>query len=472
MLNDLSPIGLVAVGALVLIAAVLLATGISRWTDWRPAGPIALIAAAPLVPRIPLLFSLSLDDLTPLVGLGMLTLQLPLPRFTGDRILRVVAAAVAVATLARIGSAVVNGGDVDGSIVMLVKAIARPALLVGIVVYAAIAMPASLRRNFVAYVVAVVGTIEALFGLVAFAFPLPGGAGIEAARRLTTLYGVCPGRISGTLALSPNHVGVVFVVTLAFTVGLAVTHRGRQRWGWGLAIALQLAALVLTFTRSSIILGVVLLILLLVYYRKLILLVAIGSVASAIVFGALSMGCTSPSGGHGLPTNPASLIGGRFGDSNDRLALWYAAGHMMIDHPVFGVGLGKMDATLHAQSDRYSHTPFGPATNSAHNTILLAGAETGVLGALAAVFINGGLALAALRTALRGRRLHEPLLMVAAFAIAGYLVQGMVNNLFEVGATSALFALTIGAFAVLHPVGAEDSDSPPNTTPDPLPASS
>ena len=231
MLNDLSPIGLVAIGAIVLVAAVLLATGISRWTDWRPAGPIALIAAAPLVPRIPLLFSLSLDDLTPLVGLGMLTLQLPLPRFTGDRILRVVAAAVAVATLARIGSAVVNGGDVDGSIVMLVKAIARPALLVGIVVYAAIAMPASLRRNFVAYVVAVVGTIEAVFGLVAFAFPLPGGAGIEAARRLTTLYGVCPGRISGTLALSPNHVGVVFVVTLAFTVGLAVTHRGWQRWG-------------------------------------------------------------------------------------------------------------------------------------------------------------------------------------------------------------------------------------------------
>ena len=71
MLNDLSPIGLVAVGGAVLVAAVLLATGISRWIDWRPAGPIALIAAAPLVPRIPLLFSLSLDDLTPLVGLNI-----------------------------------------------------------------------------------------------------------------------------------------------------------------------------------------------------------------------------------------------------------------------------------------------------------------------------------------------------------------------------------------------------------------
>ena len=96
-------------------------------------------------------------------------------------------------------------------------------------------------------------------------------------------------------------------------------------------------------------------------------------------------------------------------------------------------------------------TPVGPATSSAHNTILLAGAETGIFGALAAVLINLGLGLAALRTAWRGWKQSEPLLVAAAFAIAGYLVQGMVNNLFEVGATSVLFALTIGAFAVRDP---------------------
>lgn len=466
MLDEVDPIVLAAGAFALLVAAAFLATRISRWADWRPAGPIALIAAAPLVPRIPLLYSLSLDDVAPVLGLGLLALQLPFPRPTNDRLLRIVLVAVAFATLARIGSSVVNGGSLEGSAIMMVKAIARPVLLVGIVAYAAIAMPPALRRHFVAYFVAVVGSLEAIFGLVAFAFPLPGGAGIEAARKLTTLYGVCPGRISGTLALSPNHVGAVFVVTLAFTVGLAVLQPGWRRWAWGLAASLQLTALVLTFTRSSIIIGALLVILLLLYYRRFILLAAMGALSAVLLFGALSMGCTSPSGGHGLPADPTSLIGGRFGDSNDRLALWYAAGHMMVDNPIFGVGLGKMDATLKGDPERYGDTPFGPATSSAHNTILLAGAETGILGALGAAVINVGLALVALRAAWRGRMLHDPLLLVAGLAILGYLVQGMVNNLFEVGATSALFALTIGAFAAWHPE-AEEAASSRTLTADP-----
>jgi O-antigen ligase len=453
MIDQAPPIAVVALGATVLLVSGLLALLISRRLAWGPAGPLALIAAAPVVPRIPLLFSLTLDDLTPLLGLGMLALQLPFPRLTSDRIFRIVLFAVALATIARVGSALVNGGSAEGAIVMFAKAVARPVLLVGVVSYAAIAMPPSLRRRYVATFVAVVGTFEAVFGVIAFAVPLPDGAGLEAARRLTTLYGVCPGRISGTLGLSPNHIGAVFVVTIAVTIGLAVVESGWRRWGWGLATAVQMAALVLTFTRSSIILGTIVALVLLISYRRLVLLLGVAAISAVLVLATLTAGCTTASGGHGLPTNPGSLISGRFGDSNDRLALWYAAGRILLDHPVFGVGLGQMDATLHEDPARYMDTPFGPATSSAHNTILLAGAETGFLGALAAVLINLGLGLTALRIAWRGWKRSEPLLVAAAFAIAGYLVQGMVNNLFEVGATSVLFALTIGAFAVRDPAG-------------------
>jgi O-antigen ligase len=453
MTDQAPPIAIAALAVAVLLVAGLLAAWTSRRLAWAPAGPLALIAAAPVVPRIPVLFSLTLDDLTPLLGLGMLAVQLPFPRLTSDRILRIVFFAVVLATIARVASALVNGESPEDAIVMFAKAVARPVLLVGIVSYAAIAMPAAVRRRYVAIFIAGVGIFEAVFGLFAFALPLPNGAGLEAARRLTTLYGVCPGRISGTLGLSPNHIGAVFVVTIAVTVGLAVMESGRRRWGWALGAAFQMAALVLTFTRSSIILGLIVALVLLVSYRKLVLLLGVAAISVVLVFATLTVGCTAASGRHGLPTNPASFIGGRFGDSNDRLALWYAAGRIMLDHPAFGVGLGRMDATLHEDPARYMDTPFGPATSSAHNTILLAGAETGILGALAAVLINLGLALVALRMAWRGWKRQDPLLVVAAFAIAGYLVQGMVNNLFEVGATSALFALTIGAFAVSDPAG-------------------
>lgn len=447
MPDQVWPVVTVAGAIALVVAATLLARWISRWAAWDPAGPIALIAAAPLVPRVTLLFSLSLDDLLPLLGLALLLWQKPMPRPTADRLLRLVLIAVAVATLARIASALVNGGDAEGVAVMLVKAVARPALLVGIASYVAVAMPSELRRRFVGTSIAAMGTFEAAFGVVAFAFPLPGLAGLEPARQLTTLYGVCPGRVSGTLGLSPNHLGAVFVLSLPFTVAQALGRSGWTRLAWSVAAGLQVAALVLTFTRSSIIIGVAITLVFLIIYRKILLIALVGATASVLIFGALSLGCTTASGGHGLPSNPGELLGGRFSDSNDRLALWWAASRMMVDHPIAGVGLGQMGAQLKAEPDRYMKTPFGSATSSAHNTILLAGAETGVVGALAATVINLGLALLALRWAWWGWRRRELLLVAAALALGGYLVQGMVNNLFEIGATSALLALVIGAYA-------------------------
>ena len=437
--------GALAIG--VVVVGGMAARWISRLTSWKPAGPLLLIAAAPTVPFVPLAFSVSLDDLLPIVGLVMLAWRSPVPRLTSDRILLVVLVAVAVTFLVRIASALVNGGDAAGTISMLGKAVARPVLLVGIAAYAAAAVPTGLRQRFVALSLASVGTFEAVFGLLAFAVRLPGGAGLEAANRLTSLYGVCPGRINGTLGLSPNHLGAVFVVTLPFTVGLALRQTGSQRWAWGLAAGLQVAALVLTFTRSSILVGVAVTLVLLLVHRKVILLALVAAVSAAFLFVVLSVACSTPSGGHGVPGDPVGLVGDRFGDSNDRLALWYAAAHITADHPFFGVGLGQMAATVKAEPERYGRTPFGFATSSAHNTILLAGVETGFIGALAAAVINIGLGLVALRCAWRGLRGHDPLLAAAALAIGGFLVQGMVNNLFEVGVTGVLLALTAGGFA-------------------------
>ncbi|MEP7040154.1 MAG: O-antigen ligase family protein [Chloroflexota bacterium] len=453
----------VAAGAVVLVlVAWLLARLISRRTGWEPAGPIALIAAVPFVPYVPLVSGLSLDDLLPIVGLVMLAWRAKVPRFTTDPILRFVLVAIAVTVVARVLSALVNGGEVAGTVSMLAKAVARPVLLVGIAAYVAFAIPEDLRRRFVTLAVAAVGTFEAAFGLIAFAIPLPGGVGIEAARRLTSLYGVCPGRIAGTLGLSPNHLGAVFVVTLPVTIGQALSRTGWWRWAWTGAAVLQVAALFLTFTRSSILLALAATLVFLLVYRQVLLLAVMTAASGALLFAILSVGCQASPGQHGLPGDPLGVVGGRFSDGNDRLALWYAAAHITLDHPLAGVGLGEMGATLKA-APAYSRTPYGTATSSAHNTVLLAGAETGVGGALAAAAINIGLALVALRCAWRGRKRHDPLLAAAALAILTFLAQGMFNNLFEVGATGVLLALLVGGFASGD--AAEPQERNPYTSP-------
>jgi O-antigen ligase len=465
---EIAPIVSSVGGLVALMAGFVAARFISRWAAWEPAGPIALIAAAPVVPRIPILFSLSSDDLLPLLGIALLIWRMPVPRLPKDRILLGLLVAAAITTLARIASALVNGGGLEGTVVMVVQAIARPLVLVAIAGYVAVATPEANRHRAVALAIASVGTFEAAFGLFAFVVPLPGHAGLEAARQLTSLYDVCPGRISGTLGLSPNHLGAVFVLSIPFTLGLAVLHSDWRRWAWAFGAAVQGAALALTFTRSSILLGAALTVIFLVYERRFLLLAAVTAVAGILLVSALSLGCTTGSGGPGLPGNPGGVLGGRFSDGNDRLALWYSAGLIMVDHPLFGIGLEQMTDFVRAHPGRYRDTPFGPATSSAHNTILLAGAETGVAGGLAVLVINIGVAFIAARCAWRGRRREDAIFLAAGLALAGYLTQGMVNNLFSVPATSAVFALTVGAFAASRQAKSTGTGDPAATGAAPL----
>ena len=120
------PAILAALAAALVVGAVLVARQVSRRLAWDAAGPIALIAAAPLLPHVTVLASLSFDDLLPLVGLGMLVWRLPVPRLSRDPLVRGLVVAVVVAIGARVASAIANGGGLEGTILMLGQAVARP----------------------------------------------------------------------------------------------------------------------------------------------------------------------------------------------------------------------------------------------------------------------------------------------------------------------------------------------------------
>ncbi len=454
-----------AVGpAVALIAAIcgtafIAARAISSRSGWAPAGPLVLLAAAPVVPTVQIGFHLSTDDLVPIVGLGLLIVQAPLPRLSKNTLWLIALAALAVATAARAVSSIVNTADLGAVAAMLAEGVGRPVFLVATAAYVAWMRPDTRRREWVVAILAAVGTFEAAFSLIALAVPNPWNLAVQPIREFETLGG-CPGRLSGTLGLSANHLGAVFVLTVPLALGLAIRGVRWRRWGWGAASGVQAAALALTFTRSSILLVLGASLLFLLYHRQFLL--ALGFLASAAATFILvtSVACHSPGyvpppgqTPQPTPSSPESSPGpgdvaliDRFGDGNDRLALWYSSARIMLDHPWVGVGIGQTPNVLRADPSRYVDTPYGVATNSAHNTILLAGAETGVPGALATLVLNVVLALAGLLWIGRGRG-PRVLYSAAGFALLAYLVQGMVNNLFTVPATSILLAVLVGAFA-------------------------
>jgi O-antigen ligase len=425
---------LILLGLAALVAAVAdeAARQVDRRTGWRAAAPYLLLAATPLVPNEPVLLGFSLDDVLPLFAVG---LMLPLVPWRRIREYRwqpspgTTIACIGVVTMiaAALLSAFLNAGDPFELGRLIVRGAGRLAFLVLIVVAVAILGSTERSRTFSAYAIAGVGTFEAAFGLVAYFVGLPLNAGLEMARGASVLVGTVPGRISGTIGTSPNFIGAILMMSILVTAGLALrAPTSRNRWWWWAAVVVQLGALTLTYTRVSLGLVVIALVVLVLLRSRPILLAPVGGllVLVAIFTPTLS----------------------RFAsDIPDRLALWTSAFLLMIDNPIAGVGPGGMLEAVAANPERYRVTAFGQALSTAHNTVLLAGAETGFIGAVGAIILNLGLAVIVIQVFRRAPKGAAGSLQVAAALGLGiFLAQGMVNNLFTVGVTGICAAFLLG----------------------------
>lgn len=417
--------------------AILVSSAVSRVTRSRLTGPLVILAMTPLVPRVEMGMGLSLDDVLPVVGLTLLGTRLR--RVVSLRALlddvrpsvRMLLGGLFLLLVAGLVSSFVNAPDVGTFMRYVLKSTGRYAFLalIGVAVAAAVNRH-RLGPGVVAMALAVMGSLEAAFGLMAFLVPLPSRMGLSGPRPRSVLFDDVPGRVSGTLGLSPNFTGAVLMVTFIITVGIAAgASNNRARLAWAAAASLQLVVLALTFSRAPLALAVAGVAVVIVLSRRAFLLVPM---AAVLVLVAVS----------------TPLLGRFLSDATDRLALWYSAATIMFDHPLGGVGPGQMTVIMRANPERYMDTPLGRAVSSAHNTILLAGAETGILGALGGVLVNIALAVLAVMTIRMAVR-NEP---EKSSRIAGgvaslcFLVQGMVNNLFTVGVTSVMAAVLIGAF--------------------------
>jgi O-antigen ligase len=445
---DLTPLELAGLTVLVAVLGAAAGWWLDRRTAWAPAAGLALLAATPLVPHVPVLGGFSLDDILPLLGIAFLAFAVDLRHLRSVRMPRLLVAGLVVLVAAGIVSSLANADSPAQAITMLLRAPGRYTYLAVIGLLVCIAEPAERRRTFVARAMAVLGTAEAVFGLAAFFLPL-GGIGLEPTRKFTVLYFEVPGRIAGTLGISPNFLGAIFILTIILTAGLATDAEARrERVILWVAVLVQALALTLTFTRASLGLVIVFLALFLLIrgrVRYMVPVLAVVSIGFLITPSRVLDPGSPGSGGGSAPVAVERLTS----DIPDRLALWTSATLMMIDHPLTGVGPGQTLAAEAANPGRYVQTQFGSAVNSAHNTILLAGAESGVAGAVGALFVNVAIALAALRVLLQLRRRRVSAVETAgAVAVLGYLAQGMVNNLFNVAVDGVVFAVVAGAYVI------------------------
>ncbi|HZC26804.1 MAG TPA: O-antigen ligase family protein [Actinopolymorphaceae bacterium] len=429
----------VGFGVVTLIAAVAWWWCVPRLRAWPPSLGLLVAVLTVVPPHQVVALGIGMDDVLFLLGLLLLLpsaihqlRHAPQPVPFGWPLAVGTGLLVAGTTI----SAFVNADTAGETLSLLLRGPARLLLYVAMVVVVVAQSPRERTRAVVARALAGVGTFEAVFSVVAYTVGLPGGFGLEAAQGNTSLVGEIPGRVTGTLGLSPNFLGALLVLSIPVSLGLALDARDtRGRIGWAAAVVAQIGAVVLTYTRSS--LGVVLLAcVVLIGLRGRLRWLAAGAV---VLVGLLVF----------TPAFDRIVH-----DRTDRMALYASAVQVFADHPFAGVGPGEQARFTAADPAHYRMTDWGVAGNNAHNTILLAAAEDGILGLAGAVVLNLALvvvAIAVIRRArtvarLDGDRRAEPL--AVAVAVLAFLSQGMTNNLFTVTLTASALVMLVAGCAL------------------------
>jgi hypothetical protein len=265
-------------------------------------------------------------------------------------------------------------------------------------------------------------TIESIFCVYAYAteYRGPFGLGVVPFPEWSVLTGQIrvQGTFSGaelhyeTSSTSPNFLAAYLVLSIPVTVGLMAWARHR---GWRLALVgaglLQVVTLYLTYTRASLIaFGFAILAMgFLAGRRKL----AAGALIACVV-AALS-----------IPTVRTKMLG----EGHDRWSLYWASMRLTYDRAVFGVGDGNYEYVLH-ENQQYHETPYGIATTTSHNSMLLSAANYGVAGGAAHAVLYFLLLAVCLREIRRVQDRRQRVLVAGVIAgIMGYLAQDQFNNL-------------------------------------------
>jgi len=272
------------------------------------------------------------------------------------------------------------------------------------------------------------GVIVAIVGLIQYTFNINIITAEAGQHRLRSVYG------------SPNNVGLFLGRVLPVMIAIALLGRGRRRGLYGLSAVPVAAAILLSFSKGALLLGVP---------------------AALLVLGVLAGGrwlwaAIAAVGGGGLAAIPLlrtprfqSLLDLTGGTSFFRLNVWQSAFLMIRDHPILGVGL---DNFLYQYRGRYMFPEAWaePMLSHPHNVVLDYAARLGLLGLASGVWLQ----VAFWRAALPLRKLSEPLGRALAIGLmasmADFLAHGLVDAAFFVPDLAYVFFLTLAVTQALQ----------------------
>ncbi len=271
------------------------------------------------------------------------------------------------------------------------------------------------------------GVLVAVIGLVQYALNINIITAEAGQHRLRSVYG------------SPNNVGLFLGRVLPVMIAVALLGAGRRRWLYGLSAVPVAAAILLSFSKGALLLGVP---------------------AALLVIGVLAGGrwlwATLAAVGAGavaaipLLRTPRfqSLLDVTSGTSFFRLNLWQSALWMIRDHPMLGVGL---DNFLYQYRGRYMFPEAWaePMLSHPHNLVLDYAARLGLMGLAAGVWLH----IEFWRAAFPLRHLRDPLNRALAIGLmasmADFLAHGLVDASYFVVDLSYVFMMTLALVQIL-----------------------
>jgi O-antigen ligase len=249
--------------------------------------------------------------------------------------------------------------------------------------------------------------VVALVGLVQYGLGVSVITAEEGFRRLRSVYG------------SPNNAGLYLGRALPVLVAVALfaSVRGR-RVAYGLAVVPVGLAVLLSFSKGALILGVPL------------SLLALGVLAGR-PWSWVSLGAVAAAAMAAIPflhtPRFAPLLDTHSGTTFFRLQLWRSSWMMFRDHPWLGVGL---DNFLYQYRSRYILPTAWqePDLSHPHNILLDYGCRLGVCGLVAGLWLQ----VAFWRLALPLRRLADPDRRALALGLMGSMVNLLAHGLVDV----------------------------------------
>lgn len=246
-------------------------------------------------------------------------------------------------------------------------------------------------------------------------------------------------RATGTFS-NPNLLaGHLLLLVPLGAVAVAAAGAGTAlRLVLGLAVALGYLGLALTYSRSAIFFGL--------------LAVGVAALVSGLRQRALLAGVVVA-----LALGSSFLFaacGSEAGAGYGRAREWRDAVGIALDHPAFGVGLGRVGDVLRARDPRAS-------TRHAHNLFLNWWAEAGPLALVAWLWILGALLWRSLRAAMRGDPLARGIL-VALVGFGGFSLLDHPANVDRV-AVALWVVLALAAATAAGPGPARTRSSGPSS---------